>query len=61
MFFKHDRYSSEVIKPIKNLGVTYATFYLLQLVRLCVAQKCLDSNATSIQKGLSLAIVYHTV
>ena len=37
-FLKHDRYSSEVTKPINNPDVTYATFHWLKLVRPCVAQ-----------------------
>ena len=55
-FLKHDRYSSEVTKPINNLDVTYATFHWLKLVRPCVAQKCLDSNPASLRKGLSIAL-----
>ena len=55
-FLKHDRYSSEVTKPINNPDVTYATFNWLKLVRPCVAQKCLDSNPASVRKGLSIAL-----
>ena len=55
-FLKHDRYSSEVTKPINNPDVTYTTFHWLKLVRPCVAQKCLDSNPASLRKGLSIAL-----
>ena len=55
-FLKHDRYSSKVTKPINNLDVTYATFHWLELVKPCVAQKCLDSNPASLRKGLLIAL-----
>ena len=45
---KHDRYSSKVTKPINNPDVMYATFHWLKLVRLCIAQKYLDSNPASL-------------
>ena len=56
-FLKHDRYSSEVTKPINNPEVIYIRNILLAKAgqAMCCIQEYLNSNVTSVIKGSTLA------
>ena len=58
-FLKHDRQSSEVTKPMNNPNMMYAIFHWLELVRPCIAQKCLDSNPASLKRTIDSHSINH--